>query len=268
MSLLVCAGVGQLNRRVAHLWQAEGGTVMGLRRREPDSDLPFPQVSIDLSATPWPDLGADQIVVALSASHRSEAAYQQAYLHPVQRLVESIQSWRAPPKRVVVVSSTRVYGLNDATVINDNDLAQTDDPYGQILLAMEACLKGLSCEHAVVRLSGLYGPGRDWLKRMALNATPETVTQNKWTNRIHIDDAAAAIVHVLKLPKVNDHYIVSDTEPMPLIEMLNYFRRNEDLENLDASEPPLAGKRLIPSALSASGFQWQFPHAFSGGYEC
>jgi len=267
MSVLMCAGVGQLNSRVAKLWQSAENNVIGLRKSEPQADAPFEQLSLDLAAQHWPDVGAEYVVIALSALERTVEAYQQAYEQPIMRLIESMSQWRALPQKVVVVSSTRVYGTDQGRVIDDEFLAETEDEYGQILLTMEALVKQLPCEATVVRLSGIYGPGRDWLKRMAIKATLESLTGNHWTNRIHIDDAARAIVHILKLDTIAPHYLVSDLQPTPLVDMYNFFRQNERLELLSPAPEPDGGKRIVPSRLKASGFTWLYPDAFSGGYD-
>jgi hypothetical protein len=49
--------------------------------------------------------------------------------------------------------------------------------------------------------------------------------------------------------------------------MFNYFREAEGLPPLSSDERSLSGKRLLPTFLQTSGFQWRYPDAFSGGYE-
>lgn len=263
----MCAGVGQLNRRVAAKWQQSGGQVVGLRKSAPSDSLPFPQQSIDLAENRWPDIGSRYVVVALSAQERSTKAYRNAYVEPIKRLEESILNWKQLPEKVIVVSSTRVYGVDDGSIIDDSSVAETQDEYGRILLEMESTVAQLPVDAAVVRLSGLYGPGRDWMKRMALKATEERVEKNHWTNRIHIDDASSAIVFLLKQPSLQDSYIISDCQPIPVVEMYNYFRQREGVGLLKVEVDSDRGKRLIPSRLTELGFQWHFPNAFSGGYE-
>jgi nucleoside-diphosphate-sugar epimerase len=266
MSLLVCAGVGTLNSRIASLWQANQGTVIGLRRGSADPALPFEQQSLDLSQAAWPDLGADVLVVALSARERTEAGYRAAYQLPLLRLAESMAGWRTLPSQVVVVSSTRVYGIDDGRRVDDDTATESTDPFGQILLSMESSVRQLPCPSSVARLSGLYGPGRDWLKRMALVADPSRLTTNHWTNRIHLDDAAGAIVHLLAQEHLAESYLITDLEPVPVLEMYNYFRQREGVPLLQPIPPAQGGKRLIPTRLQASGYQWRYPNAFSGGY--
>jgi len=266
MSLLVCAGVGSLNRRVARLWQAHQGEVIGLRRGAVDPDLAFAQQSLDLSQAAWPDLDADVLVVALSAHERTEAGYRAAYQLPLLRLAESMAGWHALPSKVIVVSSTRVFGIDDGRRVDDDTPIDSPDRFGEILLAMESSVRQLPCPSTVVRLSGIYGPGRDWLKRTALAVDPNHLPANKWTNRIHVDDAAGAIIHLLAQEQLAESYVVSDPEPIPLLQMYNFFRQREGMPLLHPMPAVQGGKCLIPTRLQASGYQWIYPNAFSGGY--
>lgn len=266
MKKLLVAGVGDLNKRVALGWNQLGGFVEGARLSQADSSLGFKQHSLDLSVNLWPDTQAMTICVALSARERTIEAYRKAYVLPIQQLLKSIPHWQFPPERVIVVSSTRVYGESDGEEIDDNWLAQSNDEYGQILLEMEGLVGQLPCESTVVRLSGIYGPGRDWLKRMAVKASEEAPATNHWTNRIHIEDAAFAILHLANLNKVEKSYIVSDTAPTSWCDMLNYLRELMNLPSLTNCLEVKGGKKLIPSGLIKSGFKWKYPTAKSGGY--
>lgn len=264
---LLCAGVGQLNSRVAQQWLKLSGQVVGMRRSLADAELPFEQHQVNLAEERWPDVGADVIVVALSAQERTLDAYRAAYLAPIEQLAQSLTNWAKQPEKIVVVSSTRVFGVEDGSLITDAKIAETDDEFGQMLIAMEHEVQNLPVPSTVVRLSGIYGPGRDWLKRSALAANEEGIHKNNWTNRIHIDDAAAAIVFLLQLNTLEPSYIVSDLKPMPLLDMFAYFREREGQPALQVGMPAAGGKRLIPTHLQALGFTWQYPHAFAGGYD-
>lgn len=264
---LLCAGVGQLNQRLAKLWAANGGDLLGYRRSAPDASLGFHQRSVDLTTETWPDPSADIIVIAVSAQQRTLEHYRQTYTGTVQQLSRSLSEWTRRPSRVLVVSSTRVYGEGNGSRIDDAATAQTEDPYGQCLLEMEKVVHDLPCESAVVRLSGIYGPGRDWLYRQALKPENDELHNDKWTNRIHIDDAAAAILHIAQLPKLASTYLVSDQKPMKQSEIFQYFRQRAGAKKLTVLSENAVGKRLIPSRLQDSGFKWQYPDAFSGGYD-
>ncbi|WP_037339525.1 hypothetical protein [Saccharospirillum impatiens] len=261
------AGVGDLNRRVARRLLDSGESVIGLRRSAADPALGFEQRSVDLAVEPWPDIAADVVIIALSAAQRDAEGYRRGYVQPVQQLGRSLQHWRTAPKRIIVVGSSRVYGANDGRDLTEDSPIHPSDWGGDCLAEMEAAIDRLPVETAVARLSGIYGPGRDWLRRMALKADTQPPATNHWTNRIHIDDAAAALVHLATLPALADRYLVTDRQPAPLFEVLNYLRKQQGLAALHPMPEVAGGKRLLSDRLAGSGFQWQYPNYQSGGYE-
>lgn len=261
------AGVGDLNRRVARRLLDQGATVIGLRRSAADPALGFEQRSVDLAIEPWPDVGARVVIMALSAAQRDAEGYRRGYVQPVQQLGRSLQHWRELPERVIVVGSSRVYGASDGRELTEDSPIQPSDWGGDCLAEMEAAVDRLPVDSSVARLSGIYGPGRDWLRRMALKADTAPPETNHWTNRIHVEDAAAALVHLAGLPVLASRYLVTDRQPAPLYEVLNYLREQQGLTRLQKVPDVAGGKRLLSDRLAATGYEWQYPGYQSGGYE-
>ncbi|PTY38337.1 hypothetical protein BGP77_16195 [Saccharospirillum sp. MSK14-1] len=261
------AGVGDLNRRVARRLLERKHSVVGLRRREAEPALGFEQRSMDLAQSAWPDVSADTVIVALSAAERTAEGYRRAYVEPIKRLAESLDGWQQPPRRVLVVSSSRVYGADDGRQLDETSAPDPDGWAGATLLEMEQRLAELPVTTVVARLSGIYGPGRDWLRRQARQADSQPPARNHWTNRIHIEDAAAALVHLaLDVEQPQDCYLVTDRQPTPLFEVLNYLRELEGLPPLADTLSVGGGKQLSSERLADSGFRWQFPDFRAGGY--
>jgi len=260
------AGVGDLNSRVARRLLEQGGKVTGLRRSRPDPALGFEQRSIDLALEPWPDIGADTVIIALSAAQRDAQGYRRGYVMPVQQLARSIPEWRKAPERIIVVGSSRVYGVSDGRELTETSPIEPGDWGGEVLAEMEAVVDGLPGHASVARLSGIYGPGRDWLRRKALDAGSGPPQSNHWTNRIHIEDAAAALVHVAMLPDPQRRYLVTDRQPAPLCDVLNYLRQIDGHEPLQGVPDVAGGKRLLSDRLAGTGFEWRYPHYRAGGY--
>lgn len=265
--LHLLAGVGDLNRRVARRLLERGESVIGLRRRAAEAELGFEQRSIDLAQQPWPDVGADTVIVALSATERSAESYRRAYVEPIVRLRESLERWSQAPHRILVVSSTRVYGADDGRELDENSALDASGWAGETLLEMEQMLDAMPVTTTVARLSGLYGPGRDWLRRQARQAERQPPARNHWTNRIHIEDAAAALVHLaLDVEPPQACYLVTDRQPAPLFEVLSYLRELEGLAPLTDTASVSGGKRLCSDRLVDTGFRWQYPDFRAGGY--
>lgn len=265
MSQVLLAGVGDLNRRVARRLLAKGLSVTGFRRSAEDQSLGFPQHSLDLAEQLWPDIGADRVIVALSAPERTSDGYYRGYVAPMLCLQRSLEHWRRLPERILVVGSSRVYGVDDGRELTEDSPISPADWAGERLAEMEAAVDALPVQSCVARLSGIYGPGRDWLKRMALAASERPPKRNHWTNRIHIEDAAAALVQLTTWAPLPSRMLVTDRQPTPLFEVLNYLRQQAGLPDLVVPDP-VGGKRLLSDRLAETGFDWQYPHYRSGGY--
>jgi len=154
----------------------------------------------------------------------------------------------------LVVSSSRVYGVDNGEELDENSPPNPSGWAGETLLEMEQRLANLPVPTIVARLSGIYGPGRDWLRRQARQADSQPPARNHWTNRIHIEDAAAALVHLaLDVEQPQGCYLVSDRQPTPLFEMLNYLRELEGLPTLTEVPPVGGGKQLRSDRLADSG---------------
>jgi nucleoside-diphosphate-sugar epimerase len=113
----------------------------------------------------------------------------------------------------------------------------------------------------VLRLSGIYGPGRLRMINLAKNAAAWP-KQNSWSNRIHRDDAAAFIVFLTKRAlageAIDDYYIITDSCPVPQYAVLSWIA-----EQLNCDQPeqlPISGgKRLNNQRMVATGFKLQYP---------
>lgn len=263
---LLLAGVGDLNKRVARRFLDLGMEVTGLRRSQGDPALGFPQHRIDLAVQRWPDVGADWVIMALSAPERSAEGYRMGYVEPVRRLNESLQRWRKLPERILVVGSSRVYGMDDGRELTEVSPIDPVDWAGEQLAVMEAEVDALPVPATVARLSGIYGPGRNWLRRMARAMEDQPPQANHWTNRIHIEDAASALVHLALTAPYEKRYLVTDRQPAPLYDVLAYLREQEGLPPVQSTPEVEGGKRLLSDRLAATGFEWYFPSYKDGGY--
>jgi hypothetical protein len=90
-----------------------------------------------------------------------------------------------------------------------------------------------------------------------------------WTNRIHVQDGAAAALHVAKLSAPSPLYCVTDHEPVAQHDALMQLRASMGLPTCEvqwARDPlPETNKRISNRRLLASGFCFTFP-TFREGY--
>ncbi|MGQ0800191.1 MAG: NAD-dependent epimerase/dehydratase family protein [Pseudomarimonas sp.] len=266
---LLIAGCGDLGTRLGHLWCAQGGSVVALRRRVDGLPACFKAVAVDLARPLPPGLlqgGFDAIAYLVSADARNVQAYQLAYVDGFRCLFEGVSSARA---RVVFASSTAVYGEDAGGWVDETSITQPTAFNGQILLRAEQQAHELAPQATVSRLSGLYGPGREsMLERARAGETGSA----RWGNRIHVDDAAGALLHVLRMPQPPSLLCVSDDAPARDDVVLAHLRRAMQLtavgdEGAAKSCKPMSehGRRVSNLRLRAGGFRLRHP-SFVEGY--
>ena len=131
--------------------------------------------------------------------------------------------------------------------------APSDGP-GRMLLAAEAAFHERIPHGTVLRLSGLYGGSStrllDQVREGRINDA------HRWTNRIHREDAAAAVVHLLTMDARPD---ASTSAPTTHPHSSATWRRTSP-SGSGAPAPPSAdpeqghGKRLSNARLRATGW--------------
>jgi nucleoside-diphosphate-sugar epimerase len=270
---ILLAGCGDLGRRVAERLLARGDEVFALRRQPPDDgnegirwvrgDLGRPG---GLAGLPQ---GVIRLVYLPTPDARDEAAYRRIFVDGLRHLLDVLDG--SALRRVLFVSSSAVYGEHDGDWVDEDTPVAPPGFNGRVLFEAEQWLlqqaAAMQVSPVVLRLAGLYGPGRLQLierLRAGLAKVPREVPH--WANRIHVDDAAAAIAHLLDLPDVQPLYLGVDDTPLPLDVLYDH------LAGLLGVSMPLTGpapagvgsKRLSNARLRASGFAPQWPDARVG----
>ncbi|PPC80654.1 MAG: NAD(P)-dependent oxidoreductase [Methylotenera sp.] len=207
------------------------------------------------------------IVYCVAATGQTDEQYQQAYVEGLRNVLQT-QHGNPQLQHVFFVSSTRVYGQTTDTLLDENTVALPVDFGGERLLEAESLLNTLPCNTTVLRLSGIYGPGR--LRMINLAKAPERwPVHNTWTNRIQRDDAANFVVHLIQQviagAQINPCYIVTDSKPVSQYEVLNWIATQLGME---PNTPPVinGGKRLSNQAMLSTGFVLQYPD-YQVGYQ-
>jgi nucleoside-diphosphate-sugar epimerase len=222
---VLVAGCGDLGTEVALRLVAAGRHVSGLRRQPQVLPDVLDAIGGDLGE-PLPPLPADvdAVVFAQAAGERSEAAYRRAYVQGVTHVLDALDAGGASVGRIVHVSSTAVYGVDDGSTVDEDSPTQPTSATGRVLVEAEAALWSRRPDATVLRLAGVYGPGRTALLEQVREGRAVAPDPPVLTNRIHRDDAAAAIVHLLtRGPAPDSCYLGVDDTPADRGEVLDFL---------------------------------------------
>lgn len=260
---ILIAGAGDLGGRVAALLRHAGHDVSVIARRARDHDSSI--IALDLTrpiAKPLPAT-FDWILHCLSPATRDEAAYRAIYVDALRHLLNALPDVR----RVAFVSSTAVYGDHDGGRVDESADCRPAEFNGRLLREAEQQLQSSGRQPLILRLGGIYGPGRDMLLRRVRSGLPLAVSNPPlYSNRIHIDDAARAIGHLLEHDAHGVFNLVDD-EAAAQPDVLDWLAARMGLLPLprEASDHAKDNKRVQNHALRATGFVPDYPD-FRAGY--
>lgn len=276
---VLIAGCGYVGRALGVRLAAEGAEVWGLKRSRTAAD---PESGIQPIAADLTDLSTlgnlpgdlDGVVYAASAASAGGStpeAYEAAYVRGLDNLLAVLVSQKTAPRRLIFVSSTAVYGDRQGTWIDEESPAEPDHFSGRLLLEAERIALGGPASAVALRLGGIYGPGRERLIREVAEGRATRPAVPLFTNRIHRDDAAGAIAHLLALPKPERIYLGVDCEPADLGAIYAWIAARLDLPEPAISAAPGEGrlargsKRCSNARLIGSGYRFLYP-TFREGY--
>lgn len=266
---VLLAGCGDLGERVARRLLARGDAVFALRRHPPAQSVDgITWLAGDMTSPdrlpPLPS-GITQLVHLPTPGGRDEAAYRAVFVDGLRHVMAALDA--ASLKRVLFVSSTAVYGESGGGWVDEDTPPDPPGFNGAVLWEAERWLAVQPVCGIALRLAGLYGPGRlQLIERLRAGQARVPRAQVHWSNRIHVDDAAAAIAHLLALPDPRLCYVGADDTPLPIDVLYDH------LAALVGAPPPADGpgpagigsKRLRNARLHASGWAPQWPDARRG----
>lgn len=293
------AGCGDLGTEAGLRFAAAGHRVVGWRRSPDKLPAAIEGVTADLTTPPLPPIPADTtaVVVAVAADSPTEEAYRAAYVDGLANVLDALDRAAKPDptgerdggrspsplRRVLFVSSTAVYGDAGGGWVDESTTPEPGGFSGRIIREAEDLLHkrllGTGITPVVLRLGGIYGPGRTRLIDQVRSGTATAPAEPRYTNRIHRDDAAAAIVHLCTMDADPDPvYLGVDDDPAELGEVQRFLadqlglpRPASDAANGSGGgaggEPSRGGnKRCSNALLRSTGFEFAYP-TFREGYQ-
>jgi nucleoside-diphosphate-sugar epimerase len=191
-------------------------------------------------------------------------SYRRVYRDGAANLVHCF-----PAARLIFTSSTSVYSQSDGSSVTEESATEPDSENAKILLEAEKIV--LENNGVVLRLAGIYGPGRSFLLRTVMNR--DAICGNRLVNQVHRDDIASAILFLARSRNVNAPRIfnVVDDTPAPRTEILQWLSSRLGLPLSDSpSSAPIKGrgsnKRVSNAKLRALGWAPAYPN-YREGFE-
>ena len=265
---VLIAGCGDVGNVLATSLLQDGHRVYGLKRdisTLPDgvqaigADLLNPATLIDLPTD------IDNLVFMPTPARRDQAAYEDIFIQGLKNLWSALKK---APARTLLVSSAAVFGEANGAWVNEETNPGPTGFNGRVLLKMEQLASRITESSVVVRISGIYGPGRERLIRLAASEGLE-IQQSPpyYTNRIHRDDAAAALKYLLELDEPAALYIATDDLPAPRYEVVEWLANTQGFVSPKGlvDENATRGKRVSNQKLRDSGFNLSYPD-YRAGY--
>jgi nucleoside-diphosphate-sugar epimerase len=276
---IVIVGCGDVGIRCAKILTDAGHRVLGVRRNTAalpqwlvpvEADVLAPESLEFLNPDASNAVNIDVLIYSLAAASFDEQAYREAYVTGLKNTLNALG--KRSLKRCFYVSSTGVYHQNESEWVDENSPTIPTRFNGQLVLEGEQLVRARN-DGTCVRYSGIYGPGRlRMINRVAAGqATP--AKPEVFTNRIHIEDCAGALAHLVMLAETESLepvYLASDSRPATSADVEACIAETLGL-TFDSTEPVPGGKRIAGSKrcsnkrLLDSGYQFKYPD-FRAGY--
>ena len=246
MTTLLCLGLGYCAQRFVALHGARFSRILGTNR----SGEPFAGIEV----LRFTGEASDDLIAAVHAADviLASAAPGEAgdpFLGPLGAAIGG-GSGKGP---LVYLSTIGVYGDTGGAWIDETALPTSNAPRGRQRVAAEQAWQALGRASgrpvAVLRLGGIYGPGRNALVDVADGTARCVERAGQVFNRIHVDDIAAAIAAAVSTGFDGVVNVVDD-EPSPSCAPVRFAAGLLGRPAPEAVPFEEAATRMSPMALS------------------
>ena len=231
-------GCGYVGSAVARLWHKNGHQVT-VTTRTPEkvtqlSDIAHKVVILD---------GKDQNAIAKIIEHQDVVLfsigakrgddYRQTYLGTTTNLVAALAN-NNTVKHLIYTGSYGILGDQKGAWTDEAASVNPANENGVILSQTEEVLLSLNSSKlqvCILRLAGIYGPGRELIKIFQkLAGTTRPGTGKSYSNWVHLED----IVNAIELVRANQLYGIYNLNCDEILETGEFFRRLFETYNLPA----------------------------------
>ena len=263
-------GCGYVGKEVARLWQQQGLTVTATTtspERVEELRTVADRVLVLKGTDPEAvqDCLVDQQVVLVCVGSKRGANYAETYLGTAKTLAAVLPTTAV--QQLIYTSTYSVYGQHHGATVTEETVVQPATANGEVISETEQTLLGLSrLEVCVLRLGGIYGPGRTLTRiygRAAGQIRPGR--GHEWANWVYQEDIVGAIEFVRSHSLSGIYNLVQDEIPT-VRELIDRVCDRHTLAPVqwDPSQPSARpyNAKVSNAKIKAAGYQFVHPHFF------
>lgn len=155
---------------------------------------------------------AETVLYAVGFDRSAQPSKRTVYVDGLSNVLREVGS---TCERFVYISSTSVYGQDVGELVDESSPTEPTEESGCICCDAEAVVRQTMSSANVLRLAGIYGPGR-LLARVEQLRRGDRLTGNPeaWLNLIHVDDAVRAVLATETRGAPGATYLVCDDRPL------------------------------------------------------
>lgn len=264
---ILIAGCGDIGSRLGVNLVADGHKVWGLKRNTATLASQIQPLQGDLSRPDelnLPQEPFDYVFYTAAAGGFTEALYRAAYVDGVANLLAALATAGQQPRRILLVSSTSVYAQQQGEWVDEDSPAIPAGFSGRCIREGEDLLWNGPYPSVVIRFGGIYGPGRNRLIDSLRSGIARCV-KGAYSNRIHSQDCARALQHLMTLDEPESLYIGVDDKPAPLCDVMTWVSDRLGVDgpqvavHQDSTNKRRGGsKRCSNARLRSSGFEFLY----------
>lgn len=230
MAKILIIGFGAVGYELAIKLTHDGHEVIGLKRTPPEDKFPdIGCIRADIAVAADVDklnTDFDFIYFIVSADKRDADSYVRVYEKGLTLLFDHFRQAKSQA-RWIFVSSTSVYGQTQGEWVDEDSETLPKTTTARLLVQAEQAVKAMNSANIIVRFSGIYGPGRNYLLRQAKLRPVLQKAPPSYTNRVHQQDCVGVLAFLLQQSltgvRLDSCYLVSDDQPAPVWDVMNWL---------------------------------------------
>jgi nucleoside-diphosphate-sugar epimerase len=265
-------GCGYVGSAIALLWQQQGHRVT-VTTTTPEKVPNLQTIASEVVIADGQDLATlkqviqekEIILLCLAAKQRTVEGYRQSYLVTAKNLMGAIEDTPSV-RQLIYTSSYGILGNKNGVWTDETASVEPINELGEILAQTEQVLSSemrSNLKVCILRLSGIYGSGRELIKIFRSRAGTTRPGDGKdYTNWIHLDDIVNGI-EFTRQKQLSGIYNLNSDEILSTGEFFNRLFATHNLSSItwDSSQPSLRpyNLKLDNQKLKAAGFKLVHP---------